>query len=48
MMLRGFNEDNDEDIDEIKQLGVNLLLSLLEGSANMEIIKRMTQSLDDF
>ncbi len=45
--MRGFYNDLD-DVDELKQKSVNLLLSLIEGAANIDAIKWMSYSLDDF
>lgn len=36
--MRGFYNDLD-DVDELKQKSVNLLLSLIEGAANIDAIK---------
>lgn len=49
MKSRGFDLENDEHLDminETKQKLVTLLLSLLEGSADPDIISRMSVSLD--
>ena len=45
-VLRGFTTL--DDVDELKQKSVNLLLSLIEGSTNIDAIKRLSYSLDDF
>jgi hypothetical protein len=45
MRQRGFNPKNHEDvflIDEFKQKIITLLLSLLEGESNLEIIDNMS------
>ena len=48
MRQKGFDPDFSEPVDELKMKAVNLLLSLIEGSPETDIIKRMTQSLDNF
>jgi hypothetical protein len=47
LLIRGFgNDPNCEEISEIKSKTANFLLSLLEGDADIEILKRITESLD--
>lgn len=49
MIWRGFNTNDQEDIsiiDEFKQKIIILLLSLLEGELNNEIIENMSMELD--
>jgi len=48
LKLRGFDGENDELVDNLKQKAVTLLLSLMEGPPDQAIITRMAQSMDDF
>jgi hypothetical protein len=50
ILSKGFEmkEEDLDEIDELKRNAVTLLLSLIEGAADFDVIKRMTNSLDNF
>jgi len=45
---KGFKEERIELLNMLKMKAVRLLLSLIEGSFELDIIMHITQSLDDF
>lgn len=48
MKEKGFNDDKIKLLDGLKMKSVRLLLSIIEGPIDQEIIKNITISLDDF
>jgi hypothetical protein len=48
LLAKGLSEEEDSILDGLKSKAVKLLLSIIEGPIDREIIKSITISLDDF
>lgn len=48
LKLKGFTDDKISMVDELKQKAVKLLLSIIEGPIDAEIMKGIKKTLDDF
>jgi RyR and IP3R Homology associated len=48
LKMKGFNDDNIEMIDGLKQNAAKLLVSIIEGPIDAEIMKAIKKTLDDF